>query len=228
MNQPPTISLVKPTIVPQDFISLWRRNMISGHNMKSARRLAIAQFAEQFPDIVLDTGQIPRNIAECINPDDAARLTSDDAMIQSLMEDELAFSDFIIPQVANAGSIDAVIEVLNLSADTVGQVHTTYRKIIAGDSSSNDTSKTSDQPEGEECQAGECDEDDDSCISEEDQEDEKHQPVDNGAEKQAAMQAEYEELAAKWLRKNGDFIAKASHKVRQRIIELREVLEVRV
>ncbi len=197
--------------------------------MKSARKLAIAQFQEQFPDILLDVGQIPRNIAECISPDDAAKLTSDDAMVQSLMEDELAFADFIIPQVEKAGSIDAVIEVLNLSDDTIQRVQNTYRNITGA--ASCDTKKTSDQPESAESQAGECDEDDGPCISdeeEEQQEEENHQPVDIGAEKQAAMQVEYDDLAAKWLKKDGDFTAKASGKIRQRIIELREVLEIRV
>ena len=225
MNQPPTISMIKPTIVPQDFITLWRRNMITGHNMKSARKRAINQFAEQFPDTVLDISLIPRNIADCISPDDAAKLTSDDAMVQSLMEDEQAFSDFIIPQVEKAGSIDAVIEVLNLSAETVKRVQKIYRNIAGV--SSNDTSKTSGQSESAESQAGEC-EDDDTCISDDEEEQQEHQPVDNGAEKQAAMQAEYDELAAKWLKKDGDFTAKASVKIRQRIIELREVLEIRV
>ncbi len=226
-TQPPTVSLVKPTIVPQDFITLWRRNMITGHNMKSARKLAIAQFNEQFPDIVLDISLIPRNIADCISPDDAAKLTSNDAMILSLLDDETAFADFIVPQVENAGSIEAVIEALNLSKDTILQVHKTYRNIAGA--TSNDTKPTSKQPEKATSEAEECNEDDGSCISDEEvEQEEESEPVDKGAEKKAAMQQEYEHLTAKWLKKDGAFTAKASIKVRRRIVELRTLLNINV
>ena len=231
-----TVADVKPTIVPEEFISMWRRHMLCGMNQKGARTKAIFEFKQQYPEYQLDVRQLPRRIEDVIGVDRAAKLTSNDTMIQSLMTDSAAFAAFIIPQVEAAGNLDIVIEALKITDKTADDIRTMYDQInaselmkkhnetIAGDGECVECIECADLPSQTQpdMHPVETETGDSEDIPETDDE-----PVDNMTPKLQQLQAEYDDISDRWLKKDGKtFLSKASDKVKDRYVELREILQI--